>query len=273
MFNIIMSELQEVTTADLEKEIGSENDSIILSEKENDSDFEDDLDEYDEGFPGDEDVPIIPERPPVGSDEYKLMENNDSNNNMVYERDENSEDEEDAEDGKDDENDKDSQDEKKQPENVVISTEIASNLIASEDEDNLDESSDEEDNESYQKLEQELDRDILLDFHPEAKYSSYNEVLAQCKIVKDKNGEIIDDLHTTIPFLTKYEKARVLGLRAKQINNGSEPFVNIPNNIIEGAIIAEMELKEKKIPFIIRRPIPNGGSEYWKISDLEILDI
>lgn len=267
MFNIIMSELQEVTTADLEKEIGSENNSIILSEKENDSDFEDDLDENDDVFSGDEDIPIIPERPPVGSDEYKLMVNNDSNNDMDYERDENGEDAEDAED------DEDSQDEKKQPENVVISTEIANNLIASEDENNSDESSDEEDNESYQKLEQELDRDILLDFHPEAKYSSYNEVLAQCKIVKDKNGEIIDDLHTTIPFLTKYEKARVLGLRAKQINNGSEPFVNIPNNIIEGAIIAEMELKEKKIPFIIRRPIPNGGSEYWKISDLEVLDI
>ena len=270
MFNIIMSELQEVTTADLEKEIGSENDSIILSEKENDSDFEDDLDENDDVFPGDEDIPIIPERPPIGSDEYKLMENDDSNNDMVYERNEDGEDEEDVEDEEDAEDD---QDEKKQPENVVISTEIANNLIASEDEDDSDESSDEEDNESYQKLEQELDRDILLDFHPEAKYSSYNEVLAQCKIVKDKNGEIIDDLHTTVPFLTKYEKARVLGLRAKQINNGSEPFVNIPNNIIEGAIIAEMELKQKKIPFIIRRPIPNGGSEYWKISDLEVLDI
>ena len=47
---------------------------------------------------------------------------------------------------------------------------------------------------------------------------------------------------------------------------------NIPNNIIDGVIIAEMELKEKKIPFIIRRPIPNGGSEYWKVEDLEVLD-
>ena len=87
----------------------------------------------------------------------------------------------------------------------------------------------------------------------------------------NKNGEIIDELHTTLPFLTKYEKARILGLRAKQINNGSEPFVNIPNNIIDGSIIAEMELKQNKIPFIIRRPIPNGGSEYWKVEDLEQL--
>ena len=60
MFNIIMSELQEVTTADLEKEIGSENNSIILSEKENDSNFEDDLDENDDVFSGDQDIPIFP---------------------------------------------------------------------------------------------------------------------------------------------------------------------------------------------------------------------
>ena len=39
--------------------------------------------------------------------------------------------------------------------------------------------------------------------------------------------------------------------------------------IIDGYIIAEEELKQKRIPFIIRRPLPNGGSEYWKLQDLE----
>ena len=34
---------------------------------------------------------------------------------------------------------------------------------------------------------------------------------------------------------------------------------------------AEMELKEKVIPFIIRRPLANGASEYWTLQDLEIL--
>ena len=41
-------------------------------------------------------------------------------------------------------------------------------------------------------------------------------------------------------------------------------------NIIDGYLIAEMELKEKKLPFIIRRPLPNQTFEYWKIKDLEI---
>ena len=124
----------------------------------------------------------------------------------------------------------------------------------------------------FKNLEQEINRDILLDYHPESRYSSYNEVLAQSLVVRNKNGEIIDALHTTIPFLTKYEKARILGVRAKQLNNGADPFITIATNIIEGYIIAEMELKERKLPFIIRRPLPSGGSEYWKVEDLELLE-
>ena len=41
--------------------------------------------------------------------------------------------------------------------------------------------------------------------------------------------------------------------------------------MIEGLTIAEKELEDKKVPFIIRRPLPNGSSEYWKVKDLEML--
>jgi DNA-directed RNA polymerase I, II, and III subunit RPABC2 len=78
-------------------------------------------------------------------------------------------------------------------------------------------------------------------------------------------------LHRTVPFLTKYERTRIIGQRAKQINSGSKPFVNVPQHIIDGYIIAELELKQKKIPFIIKRPIPGGGSEYWNVKDLELI--
>ena len=37
--------------------------------------------------------------------------------------------------------------------------------------------------------------------------------------------------------------------------------------------IAQEEFKQKKMPFIIRRPLPDGSSEYWKIEDLEILEV
>lgn len=134
---------------------------------------------------------------------------------------------------------------------------------------------DEEDDEDptgevyLQKFDKEINDNYLVNFHPESAIHNYDEILAMTKVVRDKNGIIIDDLHKTIPYLTKYEKARVLGQRAKQINSGATVFVKVPEKVIDGYLIAELELQEKRVPFIIRRPMPNGGSEYWSIKDLE----
>jgi DNA-directed RNA polymerase I, II, and III subunit RPABC2 len=120
-----------------------------------------------------------------------------------------------------------------------------------------------------QKFDKEINDNYLVNFHPESAVHNYDEILAMTKVIRDKNGIIIDPLHKTIPYLTKYEKARVLGQRAKQINSGASVFVKVPEKVIDGYLIAELELQEKRIPFIIRRPLPNGGSEYWSIKDLE----
>jgi len=134
---------------------------------------------------------------------------------------------------------------------------------------------DEEDDEDpsgevyLQKFDKEINDNYLVNFHPESAVHNYDEILAMTKVVRDKFGIIVDDLHKTIPYLTKYEKARVLGLRAKQINSGASVFVKVPEKVIDGYLIAELELLEKRIPFIIRRPMPNGGSEYWSIKELE----
>lgn len=133
------------------------------------------------------------------------------------------------------------------------------------------ETDDDEEDEDFKKFEQDIKKDLLIDFHPQMKQISHKEMLTLCKITRDKRGNIIDPLHQTIPFLTKFEKAKIIGLRAKQINNGADPFIDVPNNMIEGLTIAEKELEEKKVPFIIRRPLPNGSSEYWKVKDLEML--
>jgi len=90
--------------------------------------------------------------------------------------------------------------------------------------------------------------------------------------VRDDRGIIVDELHKTLPLLTKYERTRVLGQRAKQINNGATPFVKVPEGVIDGYLIAVKELEEKKIPFIIRRPLPNRGSEYWHLEDLQVIN-
>lgn len=132
---------------------------------------------------------------------------------------------------------------------------------------------DDDDDENYhQKFNEDVNKKYISDYHPECLIHNYDEIALLTRVVRDTNNIIIDDLHKTLPFLTKYEKARILGQRAKQIDSGATPFVKVPDNIIDGYIIAEIELQEKKIPFIIRRPIPGGGSEYWNLKDLENLN-
>ena len=146
------------------------------------------------------------------------------------------------------------------------------NEITSDETDSEDDSEDDEDDDEFKKLENDISKEYLMSYHPELKNINYNELIALSKITRNKNGIIVDPLHKTFPYLTKFERAKILGQRAKQINNGSAIFVKVTPNIIDGHTIALMELQQKKIPFIIKRPLPNGSNEYWKVSDLNILD-
>lgn len=130
----------------------------------------------------------------------------------------------------------------------------------------------EEEFDEFQKLDESIHVDHLTDIHTELKQINEKELEALSRVIKDENGNIIDELHQTLPILTKYERARILGIRTKQINNGSQLFVENENNIIDGYNLALLELKQKKIPYIIQRPLPSGASEYWKIKDLELID-
>jgi len=136
------------------------------------------------------------------------------------------------------------------------------------EEDDYDEDDDYDEN-YLQKFDNEIIKNYVNEFHPECLNHNYDEITKLSIITRNPDGIIIDPLHRTIPYLTKYEKARVLGQRAKQIETGAKPLVKVPENIVDSYIIAELELREKKIPFIIRRPIPGGGCEYWNLKDLE----
>jgi DNA-directed RNA polymerase I, II, and III subunit RPABC2 len=141
-----------------------------------------------------------------------------------------------------------------------------------EDDDDEDSDLEEDDDKQYlQKLDESVREQTIANHHPELIIHNYDEVEALSTVVRDERGVIIDPLHKTLPFLTKYERARILGERAKQINDGAKPFVATDPSIIDGYLIALKELEEKKLPFIIRRPLNNGASEYWKLKDLEFL--
>jgi len=147
------------------------------------------------------------------------------------------------------------------------------NIISNDNSDN--ESDDEDDaddsDEIFEKIDKSRQQNIIQNHHPELKTLNYEEIDSLCTVLKNKKGVIIDPLHKTLPILSRYEKARVLGERAEQINSGAQPFIEIETSMIDGYLIALKELEQKKIPFIIQRPLPNGGSEYWRLNDLEMI--
>jgi DNA-directed RNA polymerase I, II, and III subunit RPABC2 len=144
------------------------------------------------------------------------------------------------------------------------------------DEDNSDENEDDADedrdsSEYFQKLSSNVRESYIETYHPESLSHNYDEIQTLSRVIRNAAGVIVDDLHRTIPIMTKYEKTRILGQRTKQLNEGAPAFIKMDSTVIDGYLIALKELEQKKTPFIIRRPLPNGGSEYWRIQDLEIL--
>jgi DNA-directed RNA polymerase subunit K/omega len=136
----------------------------------------------------------------------------------------------------------------------------------------LSDSDEDSDGENYlQKFETNIQEETIDKYHPELHHHNYDDIKHLSIATRNQNGIIVDPLHLTLPFITKYEKARVIGERTKQINNGALPMIDVDPTVIDGYLIALKEFEERKIPFIIKRPLPNGGCEYWKLSDLEIL--
>jgi DNA-directed RNA polymerase subunit K/omega len=146
-------------------------------------------------------------------------------------------------------------------------------LTFDDDDDEDEDESDAEhaDEEYFQKMKTDVRQNFAEIYHPESFSNNYDEIQTLSKVIRNSAGIIIDDLHRTIPFMTKYEKTRILGQRAKQLNEGANPLIKIDSTVIDGYLIAVKELEQKRTPFIIRRPLPNGGSEYWRIQDLEII--
>jgi DNA-directed RNA polymerase subunit K/omega len=262
-----MSELKEVSDIELMSTIEPTTKSAKLKPlipiKDINSDNDDDDDDDDDG----------------DTDEEKTK-SDDENDEEEEEEEEDIEEEEDVEDlydedgeliVKEDEEDVVKLNKGKSTKKSIKTTDIIPTM--SEDENDEDDDDDEEDDENYlQKFDGEIRKNFIEQFHPDKKTHNYEEVRGLCTLTKNEYGFIQDPLHKTLPFLTKYEKTRILGQRAKQINSGAKPFVKVPNNIIDGYSIALIELAEKKIPFIIKRPLPDGSCEYWRVSDLELIN-
>jgi DNA-directed RNA polymerase I, II, and III subunit RPABC2 len=150
-----------------------------------------------------------------------------------------------------------------------------------EEEDNADDTDDElkyDEEKMFKKIANSIKKssvsELLVEKHHELRSHNEEEIRKLTTVVRNNNGDIIDDFHKTTPIMTKYEKTRILGQRCRQLENGAIPLVDLKDyedELLDDLFIAKMELEQRKLPFIIRRPLPNGSSEYWKVGDLEMI--
>jgi DNA-directed RNA polymerase I, II, and III subunit RPABC2 len=108
----------------------------------------------------------------------------------------------------------------------------------------------------------------LYKYHPET-ILDYAETITAKIPLQSVGGK--DDNHTSQPFLTVFEQTKVLGFRTNQLAQGARPYVAVPDHVTECLEIAKLELEQRRLPFIIKRPMPDGTFEYWRLSDLMIL--
>lgn len=111
---------------------------------------------------------------------------------------------------------------------------------------------------------------VLLDQHPEI-WPDYSDTVQEKLVINDSYPPMKDSAHMSYPFLTMYEKTKILGLRASQLAQGAPPFIDVPEYLTNVYEIALAELEAKRLPYIVKRPLPDGTYEYWRLSDLMIL--
>jgi DNA-directed RNA polymerase I, II, and III subunit RPABC2 len=92
-------------------------------------------------------------------------------------------------------------------------------------------------------------------------------------------GEVVtsqEKPRITEAYYSKYEYTTLLSLRAQQLADGAPPFISIQEfNRDDPRLvwkIAEREILEKKLPFIVRRKLPDGTAEYWSTAELELIE-
>ena len=100
--------------------------------------------------------------------------------------------------------------------------------------------------------------------HPEVQSVSRESVQEALK--KDR---------VTLPYYSKYEQVALIGTRAQQLAEGAKPLVSLDGMFTSDPRfvwnVAEKEVHEKKLPFIIHRRFPDGRSEYWSTQELSVI--
>ncbi len=116
----------------------------------------------------------------------------------------------------------------------------------------------------------------LYKYHPESilDYADTIKPKVPIKVALPTTADLkkhLDDNHRSQPFLSVFEKTKILGFRANQLAQGARPYILVPEHVSNVLEIAKLELEQRRLPFILKRPMPDGTFEYWRLSDLLLI--
>jgi DNA-directed RNA polymerase subunit K/omega len=94
-------------------------------------------------------------------------------------------------------------------------------------------------------------------------------------VTRESVQEALKQERVSLPYYTKYEQVALIGTRAQQLAEGAKPLVSLDGMLTSDPKfvwnVAEREVFERKLPFIIHRRFPDGRSEYWSAQDLSVM--
>ncbi|KAI1311989.1 RNA polymerase, subunit omega/K/RPB6 [Xylaria venustula] len=132
-------------------------------------------------------------------------------------------------------------------------------------EDELDPEVQEDGDDEFNRRGNEEEENVVIAGDPSAAANNAQKGPSANKSIKDK--KIPNEERTTTPYMTKYERARILGTRALQISMNAPVLVDLEGES-DPLQIAIKEMNEKKIPLIVRRYMPDGYYEDWTCEEL-----
>lgn len=124
----------------------------------------------------------------------------------------------------------------------------------------------------YDELEEDFNLENFSDEESAGESSDSSNGEESCSTTDEECVPEEPQFGSGVNFLTKFEKARVLAVRAEQIMAGTKVFVEVNPPTLSAYEIALKELKEKKMPLLVRRYFGHGKSEDISVNKLILLD-
>lgn len=111
--------------------------------------------------------------------------------------------------------------------------------------------------------------ETLLKFHPECVLDYEEDEQSSIPLRTTLSEE--DPYHKSMPFLSVFEKTKIIGMRTNQLAQGARPYIIVPEHITSVLDIAKLELEQRRLPIIIKRHMPDGTYEKFRLSDMILI--